>query len=208
MFTITVPSLVRIPMSLFRPSLSALALALLAAAPVAAQMDHGQHMQEMEKPALVGDLLRDAAEVKSKLVGLAEAMPEGTYAWRPMEGVRSVADVYKHVISDNYLLSAVAGHPAPESTGIVGAEYRTAVAYEGRTMSKAEIVEALKASFDHMETALGAATMESMMGEVSVFGMDMTGRGLWLLTVTHLHEHLGQSIAYARSNGVVPPWSR
>ena len=194
-------------MSLLRYSLSALALVTLAT-PAAAQMDHGQHMQEMQQPALVADLLRDVGDVKSKLVGLAEAMPEGTYDWRPMQGVRSVADVYKHVISDNYLLSAVAGHEAPESTGIVGDNYRTALAYEARTMSKAEIVDALKASFDHMEAALGAATMESMMGDVSVFGMDMTGRGLWLLTVTHLHEHLGQSIAYARSNGVVPPWSR
>jgi uncharacterized damage-inducible protein DinB len=25
--------------------------------------------------------------------------------------------------------------------------------------------------------------------------------------VSHEHEHLGQMIAYARSNGVTPPWS-
>ena len=185
-------------MSFLRSSLSAAALMLMASAPAFAQ----------QQPALVGDLLRDVGDVKGKLTSLAEAMPESTYDWRPMEGVRSVAEVYKHVISDNYLLAAVAGHPAPASTGIVGDNYRTAVAYEGRSMSKAEIVDALKASFDHMETALGATARENLNANVSVFGMDMTGRGLWILTVTHLHEHLGQSIAYARSNGVVPPWSR
>jgi uncharacterized damage-inducible protein DinB len=185
-------------MSLLRSSLATAVLVLVAAAPAVAQT----------RPALVDDLLRDVGDVKGKLVSLSEAMPESTYDWRPMEGVRSVADVYKHVVSDNYLLAAVAGHAAPASTGIVGDDYRTAVAYERRSMSKAEIVEAVKASFDHLEMALGATTRENLNANVSVFGMDMTGRGLWILTVTHLHEHLGQSIAYARSNGVVPPWSR
>jgi hypothetical protein len=191
-------------MSLLRPSLAAAALVLLASAPVAAQMQHDQQMQ----PPLVADLLRDVGDVKSKLVSLAEAMPESTYDWRPMDGVRSMAEVYKHVVSDNYLLAAVAGHPAPESTGIMGDDYGTALAYEARSMSKAEIVAAVKASFDHLEMALGAASMEDLMGNVKVFGQDMTGRGLWILTVTHLHEHLGQSIAYARSNRIAPPWSR
>jgi len=35
-----------------------------------------------------------------------------------------------------------------------------------------------------------------------------TRRAMWIGATTHLHEHLGQLIAYARSNGVVPPWSR
>jgi uncharacterized damage-inducible protein DinB len=186
-------------MSVLRSSLAAVGLMLLAAAPTLAQQ---------QQPVLVTDLLRDVGDVKTKLISLSEAMPESTYDWRPMEGVRSVAEVYKHVISDNYLLAAAAGHAAPEATGIKGDDYRTAGAYERRSMSKAEIVAALKASFDHMETALGATTREGLNGSVSVFGMDMTGRGLWILTVTHLHEHLGQSIAYARSNHVVPPWSR
>ena len=35
-----------------------------------------------------------------------------------------------------------------------------------------------------------------------------TTRGVWIVTATHLHEHLGQLIAYARSNNVTPPWSK
>jgi hypothetical protein len=43
---------------------------------------------------------------------------------------------------------------------------------------------------------------------IEVFGQKMTNRRLWIATATHLHEHLGQLIAYARSNKVTPPWSK
>lgn len=183
-------------MSHRRSSLAVVALALAVAAPAAAQ-----------QPPIVADYLHDASEVGDKLVSLAQAMPENTWDWRPMEGVRSVAEVYRHVISDNYLLAAMAGHPAPASTGIT-TDYQTAVAYEHRTMSKAETVEALEASFDHLKTALSATTADQLDQSVMLFGANTTIRGLWLMTITHVHEHLGQSIAYARSNRVTPPWSR
>ena len=40
-----------------------------------------------------------------------------------------------------------------------------------------------------------------------VFGNDNTERAAFMMALNHLHEHLGQSVAYARMNGVVPPWS-
>ena len=43
---------------------------------------------------------------------------------------------------------------------------------------------------------------------IKFFGQDWTRQRAMVLTVTHLHEHLGQSIAYARMNHVVPPWSK
>jgi uncharacterized damage-inducible protein DinB len=173
-------------------------LTLLAAVPAAAR----------QTPPLVSDLLRDVAEVQEKMVGLAEAMPAGSYDWRPSEGVRSVGEVFKHLASDNWLLPAAMGHPAPEATGIKGDDYRTAVAYERRAMDKAEIVRAVSESFAHIQSALTATSAARLDERVDVFGGEMTVRALLLLTVTHLHEHLGQSIAYARSNGVTPPWSR
>ncbi len=161
-----------------------------------------------QAPAVVTDLLRDVADAKEKMVGLAEAMPENTYGWRPAEGIRSVVEVFKHLASDNYLLSAAAGHEAPGSTGIRGDDYHTAVDFEGRTMSKAETVAALAGSFDHAAEAI-RATSDARLGEtVDVFGGPMTVQALWIMMVTHMHEHLGQAIAYARMNGVVPPWSR
>jgi uncharacterized damage-inducible protein DinB len=161
-----------------------------------------------QEPTLVADLLGDLGELETKLVGLAEAMPESSYGWRPMEGVRSTGEVFKHLASDNFLLAAAGGLAAPEATGIDGSDYTTAVAYEKRAMDKSEVVAAVRASFDHLEAAI-ASTSAARLGEkVDLFGRPATVQSLWLLTVTHAHEHLGQAIAYARANEVVPPWSR
>jgi uncharacterized damage-inducible protein DinB len=181
-----------------RPALLTLALTLLAGGALAAQ----------EVPSLVSAYLTDLEDAGGKLAQLAEAMPEATYDWRPMEGVRSVGEVYKHLASDNYLLAAAAGHPAPASTGIEGDDYQTAVAFEERSMEKAEIVEVVRASVDHLEAALRATDASRLTEKVDLFGRETTVEALWLLTLTHLHEHLGQAIAYARSNEVAPPWSR
>ena len=47
-----------------------------------------------------------------------------------------------------------------------------------------------------------------MDAAVTYFGQPNTKRGVLVSIATHAHEHLGQSIAYARMNGVVPPWSQ
>ncbi len=180
------------------PFLAAAAAAALLHAPASAQ----------QEPALVTDLLRDVAQVEEKLVGLAEAIPESAYAWRPGEGVRSVAELFKHVISDNYLIGGIPGPLPPATTGIDPTDYRTAGAFEARALTKAQIVAELTASFDFFEGAVRTTTTENLTTTVQVFGSPATRQQLWILAVTHLHEHLGQGIAYARSNGVVPPWSR
>lgn len=181
---------------------SLLAVAVVALTPTMAAPATAQ------QPPIVADYMQDAAQAGGKLVSLAQAMPDSTWDWRPMEGVRSVAEVFRHVIGDNYLLAAMAGHPAPASTGIT-TDYNTAVAYEHRSdMSKDETVAALQASLDHLRDALAATSADQLDQVVTLFGSQTTVRGLWLMTITHLHEHLGQSIAYARSNRVTPPWSR
>lgn len=157
--------------------------------------------------AMVDHLLTQTDVVRDKLMGLAEAIPEEDYGWRPMEGVRSVAEVFQHVAADNYLLPAIAGYPAPASSGIVVEDYTTVTAYESREASKAEILAELEASFDHLAAA-AAQIRGDLDAPYQAFGSDFTGGSLWTLAVTHLHEHLGQAIAYARSNEVVPPWSQ
>ena len=162
---------------------------------------------DTDAQAMVDHLLTQTAQAREKLVGLAQAIPEEDYGWRPMEGVRSVGEVFQHVAADNYLLPAIAGVPAPESSGIVLEDYATVQAYESRTATKAEIVAELEASFDHLDDA-AARTRGDLDATYEAFGGEYTGGGLWTMAVTHLHEHLGQAIAYARSNEVVPPWSR
>jgi uncharacterized damage-inducible protein DinB len=181
-----------------------LAASLLAAPPAAAQQ-HGH--DGMQHPSVVADLLADVEQARGKLLQLAEAIPEGAWSWRPGEGVRSVGEVFLHVTADNYLLPAALGTPAPESTGIDGEDYSTVQAFEGRSLGKAETIAEMQASFDHLVAAMGGTDEAGLAASVQIFGMDFTGQSFLVLTTTHLHEHLGQMIAYARMNDVVPPWS-
>ena len=133
-------------------------------------------------------------------------MPEADLAWRPMEGVRSVEEVYIHVAADNYFVPALMGWPAPAETGVTS-DVMTFRAYQERPMNRAEMLAALDASFEFMLSAM-AESSGRLDEEVTLSGAPTTIGDVWIRAVVHLHEHLGQSIAYARSNEVVPPWSR
>ncbi|HET9326150.1 MAG TPA: DinB family protein [Candidatus Eisenbacteria bacterium] len=156
--------------------------------------------EDMALPAGVkGDMLMWIKDAEDKLVQLAEATPEAKYAWRPGKGVRTQAEVFMHVVTANYGIPAAMGVAPPQ--GFTGMEY------EKSLTKKADIQKALKESFAHMENALVAASDADMEKEIELFGMKMTERRAFMLLVAHSHEHLGQSIAYARSNGIVPPWT-
>ena len=70
------------------------------------------------------------------------------------------------------------------------------------------MVDELEASYKHLHQAMGLTTDANAAEMIKFFGQDWTRQRAMVLTVTHLHEHLGQAIAYARSNNVVPPWSK
>jgi uncharacterized damage-inducible protein DinB len=184
-------------MPIMRIRALALAVSLAAAAPLSAQ----GFMDEMH---------RDASEVQTKLINLAKAIPEGAYNWSPdpsTPAVRSVGRVLLHVASDNYLIPIMMGKPAPASSGITS-DFKTAETYENRKLTKAQIIAELEASFAHLHQAL-LLTTDAKLGEtVKFFGQDWTRQRAVILTITHLHEHLGQAIAYARANKIVPPWSK
>lgn len=155
---------------------------------------------------LATDLANDLNGVEKKLVDLAAIMTEAQFDWRPADGVRTVREVLLHVASDNYLLPAMQGFTPDPSTGIT-TDYQTAIAFEKRALGRDSVLAEVRKSFEFLRNSL-AETTPSKMGEpITMFGQSFTGQSAWILTVTHLHEHLGQLIAYARSNGVVPPWS-
>lgn len=158
--------------------------------------------------ALVTDLVKDIEGVEQKMVALAKAIPADKYGWRPATGVRSIGEVVMHVASDNYFIPSAAGTPAPASTGISPSDYKTVTAFEARKVSNDEAVKELQASFAFMKQAMKAMPAEKMGAKQNMFGQEFTGQQLWIMATTHLHEHLGQMIAYARSNGVTPPWSK
>lgn len=160
------------------------------------------------RTGLMGDLLADVGDVESKIVGLAKAMPEATYAWRPMPGVRSVGEAFTHVAADNYFMPAALGIAPPAATGISGTDYKTVEAYEKKARTRAEIIAEVEQSFAFLEKAMHDTPDAKLDTMQKMFGRETSVRSTWVMTLTHVHEHLGQLIAYARSNKVVPPWSR
>ena len=156
---------------------------------------------------LVADLARDVAQVERKIIVLAKAVPADKYAWRPGAGVRSISELVMHVAADNYLFPVILGTPTDPSIGIT-ADYSTAQAFEKRQIPRDSAIAELERSFAFVKKSL-SATPESKLGDkISMFGQQFTTQQAWLLATVHLHEHLGQFIAYARTNNVVPPWSQ
>jgi uncharacterized damage-inducible protein DinB len=169
----------------------------------------GAGTAEAQAPSsLTGDLLKATNEVETKLVGLGNAMTAAQYSWRPGPGVRSVGEVLLHVASDNYFLPAVLGVAAPAATKITATDFAAVQAFEKQALGKEATVAELKTSFAHLKKAMSEIPESRMNETIKVFGQDFTVRGFLILATTHLHEHLGQMIAYARTNGVKPPWSR
>ncbi|MGQ0646559.1 MAG: DinB family protein [Gemmatimonadaceae bacterium] len=186
-------------MRAFSCSLVAISVGLaMSAAPAAAQ----------KTGSVVADLVKDVSEVEEKLVGLAKAIPADKYGWRPGQGVRSIGEVVMHVASDNWFIPGATGTAIPAATGIKPDDYKTVVAYEGRSVTPDAAVQELQSSFAYLKKAMRDTPEASMSVTKKVFGQDFTMQQVWIMATTHLHEHLGQLIAYARSNGVVPPWSK
>ena len=82
-----------------------------------------------------------------------------------------------------------------------------ATKWEKMTTNKKEIAEHLQKSFDFLKDAIKKTPEANLENPVTFFGQKTTVRGLMLTVLSHVHEHLGQSIAYARMVGVVPPWT-
>ena len=156
---------------------------------------------------LMADMHRDVNDVQKKFIDLAGAIPESAYAWRPT-GARSIGEVLLHIASDNYFLMMPMGKAAPAATNISATDFKSLEAFEKRQMSKQQIIAELEASFKHLHEGMGLTTDANIGEKIKFFGEDWTRQRAMVLTATHLHEHLGQLIAYARSNNVTPPWSK
>ncbi len=120
-----------------------------------------------------------------------------------MEGVRSASEVFMHLAATNYMLPSLIGTPIPEEAGFTRG---TMGDYE-RIADKEDVVTALRGSFEHMQQVIASTPDSELDREVTIFGQPGTVRSLFIRACNHAHEHLGQMIAYARSNQVVPPWS-
>jgi len=145
------------------------------------------------------EVLAEVMIQEDKFLRLADAVPADKYTWRPAPDVRSFAEVFLHVSAANYNIYKLVGTPPPTGVDVKG--------LEKSTTDKVKVIATLKDSFAHARKAITAMPDADLDKSLDWFGGKNTERGLLLFVVRHAAEHLGQSIAYARFIGVVPPWT-
>ena len=133
-----------------------------------------------------------------QLLALAEATPAEKFSWRPAPGVRSIGEVYMHIAIANFYLLSVTGPKEPA----------VEVSMEKTVTQKADVIDWLKRSLDAVSTARAQLKPADYQRKVTIYGKVVTVDGMYLRIIVHANEHMGQSIAYARMNGIVPPWSK
>jgi uncharacterized damage-inducible protein DinB len=145
------------------------------------------------------EVLAEVIVQEDKFTRLAEAIPADKYTWRPSADVRSFSELFLHVSAANYNIYTLVGAKVPEGLDTKG--------LEKSTTDKAKVIATLKDSFAHARKAITAMSDADLEKSLDWFGGKNTQRGILLFVVRHAAEHLGQSIAYARFAGVVPPWT-
>ena len=145
------------------------------------------------------EFLEEIVYYEQRYVRLAESVPAEKYVGRPVEGVRSIGEAYMHIVTANYGVARSLRTPPP-----AGFDFNSITAM---STDKAKTVEALKDSFAHFRQAIQALNDADANKPQKMFGRRTTLRGSFILITGHFGEHLGQSIAYARMNGIVPPWT-
>lgn len=151
------------------------------------------------------DVLAPLSDMESKVMALAKAVPEDKYSWRPTVGVRSFGEVFLHIAYGTRLMMTIASkQPGEEDMKkLIAEEY----AGEKQPMTKAQTVKALEDSFAAARKAIEPLRSGGLSHDADFFTTKTTRRGVYVFVDTHIAEHLGQAIAYARMNGIVPPWS-
>ena len=153
-------------------------------------------------PGVTGCRSEVMAEVmirQDKFTRLAEAIPADKYSWRPTPEVRSFAEVFLHVSAANFGAYRLVGALVPANI-----DWKN---LEKSTTDKTKVIATLKDSFEHAKAAIEAMPDADLDRSMDWFGGKNTEPGIRLFIVRHAAEHLGQSIAYARFAGIVPPWT-
>ena len=170
------------------------ALLVLASANARAQAP-GTSGQVAAAGDVKAEVIRTIESAEGHVMALAEKFPAEKYSWHP-ENARSTGEAFIHIASGNFAYAAALGTPRPE--GVTGESL-------AKLTDKAQIIETLKKSFAHLKAAVNGVSDPEKT--VKFRGKDTTYREIMMIAASHDHEHLGQLIAYARVNGIVPPWS-
>ena len=185
--------------------LSALPVVAGPAAPAAAGSKAAPAPAAAKAGAFQEDVVHLFDDAAKKVLALEEAVPQNKFTWRPAPGVRSVSELFLHVAFADYGIPKRAlGKDAPADVGFDG----NMAKWDTKTTDKAEIKKTLEKSFEHVRAVVKATPDADLDKKFDFFGTEMTVRAGMMVVVAHINEHLGQAIAYARSNKVTPPWSK
>jgi len=163
-----------------------------------------------EMSGFARDVVANLDFTVGRVVELAEATPADQFGWRPNEEVRTVSEVYMHLVGVSLLLPSFMGAELPEGVELPaqedGGPFSLLGKWEAEVTEKEAVIAKLKASLEYAKAAI--PTITDLETEVQLFGpQPQSKRAYIMILMSHAHEHLGQSIAYARSMGIVPPWS-
>jgi uncharacterized damage-inducible protein DinB len=137
-----------------------------------------------------------------KFISLAEVLPQDKFTWRPSPDARSFAEVFLHVAGERYQILALGGATPP-----AGFDPKNQEPYEKSTTDKAKIIAELKKSGDFMQATINAMTNADFARLLPKLGPDANAGDVVYILVADCHEHMGQLVAYARENDIVPPWT-
>ena len=147
------------------------------------------------------EIIQELNDAEEKVTSLAKDIPQGKYTWRPNEEVRSISEVIIHVAAANYFILSFTGTKLPEGMKMDDD-------FDKKTTNKEEILELVKTAYSFTRDKITAMSDKDLEKMIDFFGSKITTRQLLLKMIGHNHEHLGQLIAYARMNGIVPSWSK
>lgn len=173
-----------------------LTLTALAAAALRAD-DAGDHTAPSYD--MKGQALLDLETMQKKFVDLANAVPADKLTWRPSADSRSFAEVFLHVAAERYGILSMMGAETPAGVDRKG--------LEKSTTDRTRIVEELNKSWDFAKKTIQAMPNADFAKLLPKLGPQANAGDVVYILVADNHEHLGQSIAYARENGIVPPWT-
>jgi uncharacterized damage-inducible protein DinB len=149
--------------------------------------------------------LLDVDTLHKKFLALANAFPEEKYSWRPGPGVRSVGQVFMHVAAELYAYTPMAFGAQPSSA--VSMDQKEMRKFEDMS-TKADVLKHFEAAYAYTKTAVAGVDPDKLVGKQKLFGGSYNVVETTLAMDSDMHEHLGQLIAYARMNGITPPWSK
>jgi len=168
--------------------------ALAAPALHADDVDHTAPSYDMKAQALL-----DLETMQKKFVDLANALPTDKLTWRPSADSRSFAEVFLHVAAERYGILGLMGAETPAGVDRKG--------LEKSTTDRTRIVDELNKSWDFARKTIEGMTNAEFAKLLPKLGPQANAGDVVYILVADNHEHLGQSIAYARENGIVPPWT-